>query len=126
LLAAAGYLWLALVDCWKSWWLHDMHCYANMRGWRSVYEVNLIPCVYTVYSGICLKCSWLFTMKSFNESKFSHRTAKICNLSNKLLHDILGLTPVVNLIISFSKVNIFLLLDELLQKIIPHFITKSK
>jgi hypothetical protein len=39
-----------------------------------------------------------------------------------LVHEFLGLTPAIILIIFFWDVNIFLLLHELPQKIIPYFI----
>ena len=35
----------------------------------------------------------------------------------------MGCAPAINLTIFFCKVKIFLLLEELLQKIIPYFIT---
>jgi hypothetical protein len=53
---------------------------------------------------------------------FSHGRAKIYNLLTRLLHEFLGLTPAINLTIFFCKVNIFLMFDELPQKIIPYFI----
>ena len=42
----------------------------------------------------------------------------------KFLHDVLGCALAIILMILFSKVKIFALLEELPQKIIPHFITK--
>jgi len=43
-------------------------------------------------------------------------------LLNRLLHGVLDHTPTIILVIFFYKVNIFMLLDELCQKIISHFI----
>jgi hypothetical protein len=42
------------------------------------------------------------------------------------LNDFLGLTPVINLGVIFCKVNIFLLLDYLLQEIIYYFTVKGE
>jgi len=41
---------------------------------------------------------------------------------NRLLHGVLDHTPTIILVIFFYKVNIFILLDKLCQKIIPQFI----
>jgi hypothetical protein len=50
----------------------------------------------------------------------------ISNLLNRLLHEFLALTPAINLIIFFWEMNIFLLLEELLQNNIPYFIVEWK
>jgi hypothetical protein len=44
------------------------------------------------------------------------------NLLNRLPHEFLGLTLAIITMIFFCDVNIFLLLLQLLQKIIPYFI----
>jgi hypothetical protein len=64
------------------------------------------------------KYSWLFTMNLINKNIYSHRTVKISNLLNRLLHEILGFTLSVVLWIFFCGVNTCLLLCELPQKII--------
>ena len=48
-------------------------------------------------------------------------TGKISNFLSSLLREVLGCAPTIILMIFFCKVNIFLLLDELPQKIIPYF-----
>jgi hypothetical protein len=47
---------------------------------------------------------------------------KACGMQKCKLYEFLGLTPAINLTIFFCEVNIFLLFDELSQKIIPYFI----
>ena len=44
----------------------------------------------------------------------------------RLLHEVLGCATVIILMIFFCKAKIFPLLEELLQKIIPYFITQWK
>jgi hypothetical protein len=61
-------------------------------------------------------------MKFINENMYSHEKAKISNLLKRLLYKFLGLTPAIILMIFFCNVNIFLLLHELPQKVIPYFI----
>jgi hypothetical protein len=52
---------------------------------------------------------------------------KISNFfKNKLLHDVLDGAPAKILMIFFCRVNIFALLEELRQKIIPYFVTELK
>jgi hypothetical protein len=58
--------------------------------------------------------------EAYYENMYSHGRVKISDLLRRLLHEFLGLTPAINLTIFFCKVNIFLLSDELPQKIIPH------
>jgi len=48
------------------------------------------------------------------------------NCLSKFLHEVLGCALVIILMIVFSKVKIFPLLEELPQKIIPYFIAKWK
>jgi hypothetical protein len=48
--------------------------------------------------------------------------AKSLAFLNRLLHGVLGCAPTVILAIFFCEVNIFLLLEEFPQKIIPYFI----
>jgi hypothetical protein len=55
---------------------------------------------------------------------YRHGIGKISNFLNKRLHGVLGCAPAIILMIFFSKVNIFLLLEQLPQKIIPYFITE--
>jgi hypothetical protein len=55
---------------------------------------------------------------------YSYGRSKFYSLLNKPLHKFLALTPAMILKMFFYKVNTFLLLDELPQKTIPHFITK--
>jgi hypothetical protein len=57
---------------------------------------------------------------------YSHGTGKISNLLNRPLHEFLGLTPVMILIIFFCSVNIFLLLHELPQKTIPSLQSENR
>ena len=44
----------------------------------------------------------------------------------RLLHEVLGCATATILMIFFCKVKLFPLLEELSQKIIPHFITEWK
>jgi hypothetical protein len=44
-------------------------------------------------------------------------TVKISNFLNSLLHEVLGCAPTIILVILFSKINIFLLLEEFPPKI---------
>jgi hypothetical protein len=62
-------------------------------------------------------------MKFINEYVYIYwlGTGKIVSFLNILLHEVLGCAPAIILMIFFCKVNIFLLLDELPQKIIPYF-----
>jgi hypothetical protein len=61
-------------------------------------------------------------MKNISEDIYWHGTGKISNFLNRLLHGVLGCAPTIILMIFFCKVNIFPLLEELPQKIIPYFI----
>jgi hypothetical protein len=61
-----------------------------------------------------------------NENMYLHGKVKISDLINRLLHEFLGLPLAIILIIFFCNVNIFLLLHELPQKIIPYFIREWK
>jgi hypothetical protein len=61
-------------------------------------------------------------MKFIPENIHWHRKGKISNFLNILLHGVLGHAPTIILMIFFCKVNIFPLLEELPQKIIPYFI----
>jgi hypothetical protein len=61
-------------------------------------------------------------MKFIKENMYLHGKVKISNLLNSLLHEFLGLTLAIILMIFFCNVNIFLLLHELPQKIILFFI----
>jgi hypothetical protein len=79
-------------------------------------KLILIPSVYTVYSRICLKCCWLFTVKNSNENMYSHGRVRVCNPLSRLLHEFLGLTTAINITVFFCKVNIILLLHELPPK----------
>jgi hypothetical protein len=47
------------------------------------------------------------------------------SLLNRLLHEFVGLSPASNLRIVFCKVHIFLLLEELPQKIIPYLLSSE-
>jgi hypothetical protein len=51
-----------------------------------------------------------------------HGTGKMSNFLNILVHEVLGCAPAIILTICYCKVKIFLLLEELPQKIIPYFI----
>jgi hypothetical protein len=51
---------------------------------------------------------------------------KMSNQFNRLWHEILGTAPRIKLTAFFVKVNIYLLSDELPQKMIPYCINKSK
>jgi len=57
-------------------------------------------------------------MKFINESIYWHGTGRISNCLNRFLHEVLGCTPAIILMILFCKVNIFPLLEELPHKII--------
>jgi hypothetical protein len=57
-------------------------------------------------------------MKLFNESMRYHVAGGICGYLNRLLYEVLGSAPVIILTIFIDKVKIFLLLEELPQKII--------
>jgi hypothetical protein len=48
---------------------------------------------------------------------YSHVRDTICNLLNRVLPEIPGFTAAINLSNCFCKVNIFLLLDQLPQKL---------
>jgi hypothetical protein len=61
-------------------------------------------------------------MQFINESIYWHGTGRICNHLNRLLRDVLGCASAIILMILFCKVKIFLLLEELAQKITPYFI----
>jgi hypothetical protein len=65
-------------------------------------------------------------MKFINESIYWHGAGQISNWLNRLLQEVLGCAPVINLTISFYNVKIFPLLEELPQKIIPYFIIQWK
>jgi hypothetical protein len=86
-------------------------------------KLIFIPSVDTVYSGISLEMFLAFTRKSSNKNMSSLGRVRIYNPLNRLLHEFLGLTPAIN-VTNFCKVNIFLLFDELPQKVIPDFIVK--
>jgi hypothetical protein len=116
-----------MVDCSKFWCLHNMHSSKNMRGWQLVYEPDSYSlCWY------CVQQSWFENVLGYLQWSSLMRIyihmeeLRISNLLNWLLHEFLGLTPAINLKIFFCKVNIFLLLDKLLQKIIPYFIMEWK
>jgi len=53
---------------------------------------------------------------------YADGTGIICNCVNRHLQEVVGYAPAIILIVSYCKVKIFLLLEELLHKIIPYFI----
>jgi len=61
-------------------------------------------------------------LKFINEHLYCHGTGKISSFFNG--HEVLGFLPTIILTVFFCKVNIFPLLDELLQIIIPCFIVE--
>jgi hypothetical protein len=61
-------------------------------------------------------------MKLINENIYWHGIGKISIFLNRLLQKVLGCAPAITVKIFCSKATIFPLLEELLQKIIPHFI----
>jgi hypothetical protein len=62
----------------------------------------------------------LFENKFINENIYWHGTHKICSFLNRLLDGVLGCAPTMILMIFFCKVNIFVLLEEFPQKVIPY------
>jgi hypothetical protein len=82
----------------------------------------LISCINIVYKLIRLKIFLLPTMNFINENTYWHGKGKICNCLNRVLYEDPDFVPAIMLTIFFSKVKIFLLLEELPQKIIPYFI----
>jgi hypothetical protein len=76
-----------------------------MKGWQLVYEADSYSLLTMCIAELILTCSWLFTMKFINENMYSYRTVKISHILNRLLHEFLGLTPAIDLIIFFCKVN---------------------
>jgi hypothetical protein len=65
-------------------------------------------------------------MKSSDDNMYSRGRIRNSKLSDRFLNEFLGFTPAINLSIVFWKVNIFLVLDELPQKIIPCIIVEWK
>jgi hypothetical protein len=63
-------------------------------------------------------------MKFIGENTYSHGKVMIFSHLNRSLQELWDLTPNMILTIFFFNVNTFLLLDEVPQKIIPHFITE--
>lgn len=61
-------------------------------------------------------------MKLINEHMYSHGCANISDILNSPVHELTGSLPAIYLAVLFCKVNVFLLLGELLPKIIPYFI----
>jgi hypothetical protein len=55
-----------------------------------------------------------------------HRTGRISDCLNRLLHEGLGCAPAIILMIFFSKEKTFPLVEKLTLKIIPYFIIDSK
>jgi hypothetical protein len=78
----------------------------------------LTVCIWELVGNI----SWFFAIKIIKENMYSYGRVKISSILNRFLHEFLGFTPAISLTIFFCKVNIFLLRDELPQKIIPYFI----
>jgi len=62
-------------------------------------------------------------MQAIIESIYWHGSGTVCSCLNRLLKDVLSCAPAIILKIFFCRVKIFLLFEELPQKISPYFIT---
>jgi hypothetical protein len=73
---------------------------------------------------------WINRMQNkWNEMKEnmnSQGRVKISSLLNRFLHEFLGLTPAISLIIFFHKMKIFFAVRWVTLKITPYFITEWK
>jgi hypothetical protein len=72
------------------------------------------------------KISWLLIIKLINASIYWDGTRRISNCLNRLLQEVLGWTPAINLMISYWKWKSSHCWKGYPQKIIPYFIMEWK
>jgi hypothetical protein len=91
----------------------------NTRNKHHLYQPTAnLPCFQksAFYTGIRIFNNLLRSLTNLKKEKAQF---KIANFLNILLHGVLGRAPGIILMIFFCKVNIFLMLEEFPQKIIP-------
>jgi hypothetical protein len=89
-----------------------MYFFENKIVWHLDCYSDALPCINTVYRRICLKNFLIIDNAVLNGSIHWHRTGRISNCLNRLLHFV----PAIILMIFFCKVKIFPVMEELCPK----------